>query len=224
MSQTDLQLNEGYIQTLASDLAGQSDSTKLETTLLDVTLLDPQSAALTLTRLAENPSDAAARLAHRVFTVFETTLLKEYLKQNPVEGVTKEKTELMLVEARLRSEGGKPTDRLSKLSGSVERLRDVLHAKSLEPASILSPQALDAYKNLCEKMKAFVPREGVDRVLFTDNLLKLTVANPKLKTPTLDLGMEMLTKWNGLEPTIGGGKIDLGNLVRSFTQSLTQTP
>lgn len=45
MSTTDTNFEELTTQ-LASDLAGQTDITKLETTLLDVTLLDPQSAAL----------------------------------------------------------------------------------------------------------------------------------------------------------------------------------
>lgn len=221
MTQTDLQLNEVNIQTLASDLAGQSDITKLETTLLDVTLLDPQSAAITLASLADNPSEAAAKLAHRVFTVFETTLLKQHLKEHPEEVITSEQTALTLATSRLPYKGGKPTERLLSLSGPVAGLRDELRAQLHEPASILSPLALEAYQNLCEKMKGFVPRKGVDHVLFTDNLLKLTVANTNLKTPTLGLGMEMIAKWNGQEPTMGGGTIDLGALVRTFAQSLT---
>lgn len=220
MSPADVSLEEPTTQ-LASDLAIQTDINRLETTLLDVTLLDPQSAALALARLAENQSQAAARLAHRVFTVYETTLLKEFLKQKPVEGIAMDTSDLSLTEARLSHEGGEPTERLSKLSGPVERLRDVLRTKSLEPASILSPQSLIAYKDLCEKMKAFVSREDVDRVLFTDNLQKLTEANPKLKIPTLGLGMEMVDKWRGQVPTIGGGTINLKDQVKSFAQSLT---
>lgn len=194
-----------------------------KTTLLDVTLLDPQSAALTLSRLSENQSEAAARLAHRVFTIYETTLLKEFLKHNSIEGVVIEQSDLTLAKGRLPYEGGAPTERLAKLSGPVERLRDILRAKSNQPASVLSLQALEAYKNLCEKMKVFIPRDGVDRVLFTDNLQKLTEANPKLKQPTLGLGMEMVKNWRGLVPTIPGNTIDLGVQVQAFGKSLAQT-
>lgn len=208
---------EVYRAALIATLSKNTDIHRLESALLETTFLDVPSCLTALRAFTQNPSTAAAKLAHRVFTVFEATLLtRSGLPNGPhMEKLRTRKLELI-------QEGGVPTDRLSKLSGFVDRAREEVFTSGQEPAKTLDGKTREQFGALCDDMNVFVKRDGVDRVLFTNNAHELVKTNQTLRPFAVDLAADVVTSWRDVVQAPSGQPIDLGAMTANLGKLLAQ--